>query len=177
MWKLTLRYIPHGTVDIYSNISLNYKLWISDSLCRQGKVGAIRSLQNVSSFVLLCHKNEPQAHREGGKKNWNKNFWEEIIAYFPFIRHGPHKERRVQQFFYCCVCISCRGNVFLRSRCLATIGGIHIQTHRLMEGIYELGRWDGMRCYDIHTKFHRDWFRRSKDDTQTHRHAGRVVIS
>jgi hypothetical protein len=28
------------------------------------------------------------------------------------IRHGPHKKRRVQQFFYCCVCICCRGNIF-----------------------------------------------------------------
>jgi hypothetical protein len=27
------------------------------------------------------------------------------------IRHGPHWKRRVQQFFYCCVCIRYRGNV------------------------------------------------------------------
>jgi hypothetical protein len=27
------------------------------------------------------------------------------------IRHGPHRKRRVQQFFYCCVCIRYRGNV------------------------------------------------------------------
>jgi hypothetical protein len=46
---------------------------------------------------------------------WNKKFWEEIIAYFPFIRHGPHTKRRVQQFFYCCVCIRCRDNVFTRA--------------------------------------------------------------
>jgi hypothetical protein len=26
------------------------------------------------------------------------------------IRHGPHWKQRVQQFFYCCVCISYRGN-------------------------------------------------------------------
>jgi hypothetical protein len=23
----------------------------------------------------------------------NKKFWEEIIAYFPLIRHGPHRKR------------------------------------------------------------------------------------
>jgi hypothetical protein len=40
-----------------------------------------------------------------------KKFWGEIIAYFPFIRHGPHIKRRLQQFFYCCVCIRWRGNV------------------------------------------------------------------
>jgi hypothetical protein len=28
------------------------------------------------------------------------------------IGHGPHRKHRVQQFFYCCVCIRCRGNVF-----------------------------------------------------------------
>jgi hypothetical protein len=27
------------------------------------------------------------------------------------IRHGPHRKRHVQQFFYCCVCIRYRGNV------------------------------------------------------------------
>jgi hypothetical protein len=27
------------------------------------------------------------------------------------IRHGPHWKRRVQQFFYCCMCIRYRGNV------------------------------------------------------------------
>jgi hypothetical protein len=27
------------------------------------------------------------------------------------IRHRPHSKRRVQQFFYCCVCIRYRGNV------------------------------------------------------------------
>jgi hypothetical protein len=28
---------------------------------------------------------------------------------FSLIRHGPHGKRRVQQFFYCCVCIRYRG--------------------------------------------------------------------
>jgi hypothetical protein len=41
----------------------------------------------------------------------NKKFSEEPIPYFPSIRHGPHKKRRVQQFFYCCVRIRCRGTV------------------------------------------------------------------
>jgi hypothetical protein len=41
----------------------------------------------------------------------NKKFWEELIAYFPLIRHGLHRKRRIQQFFYCCVCIRCSGNV------------------------------------------------------------------
>jgi hypothetical protein len=42
----------------------------------------------------------------------NKKFSEELIAYFPSIRHGPHRKRRVRQFFYYCVSIRCRGNCF-----------------------------------------------------------------
>jgi hypothetical protein len=59
-----------------------------------------------------------------------------------------------------------------QSRCLATIGGIQIQTHRLMGGIYEVRLSDGFTCQDIHTMFHDDRFRHSKvdkGDTQTHR--------
>jgi hypothetical protein len=68
----------------------------------------------------------------------------------------------------------------LPSLCIATIGGIHIQTHRLMEGIYELRRWDGLRCLDIHTKFHKDLFSHSKFNsgdthTDTHRQQGYFI--
>jgi hypothetical protein len=31
---------------------------------------------------------------------------------------------------------------------------VHIQTHRLTGEIYEVCRSDGLRCHDIHTKFH-----------------------
>jgi hypothetical protein len=31
-----------------------------------------------------------------------------------------------------------------------------------MGGFYEVHHWDGLRCHDIHTKFHKDWFRHSK---------------
>jgi hypothetical protein len=48
---------------------------------------------------------------ERRNRNVYKKFCEELIAYFPSIPHGPHKKRRVQQFFYCW-CICCRGNVF-----------------------------------------------------------------
>jgi hypothetical protein len=41
----------------------------------------------------------------------HEKFWEELIAYFPSIRHGPHRKRRVQQFFCFCMCIRCRSNV------------------------------------------------------------------
>jgi hypothetical protein len=50
----------------------------------------------------------------------------------------------------------------LQTLCLTTIGGLHIQTHRLVEGILEVRRWDEFRCHNIHNKFHKDWFRHSK---------------
>jgi hypothetical protein len=43
------------------------------------------------------------------------------------ILHRPHRKRCIQHFFYCCMCIRCRGNV-LPSRCLATIRVRHIDT-------------------------------------------------
>jgi hypothetical protein len=39
-------------------------------------------------------------------------FWEELICYLPLIRRGSHRKRRIQQSFYCCVCIRCRGKIF-----------------------------------------------------------------
>jgi hypothetical protein len=49
-----------------------------------------------------------------------KKFWEELIAYFPLIRHGPHRKR-----------IRCLATIMglLPSRCLATIGEIHRHKH------------------------------------------------
>jgi hypothetical protein len=123
----------------------------------------------------------------------NKKLWEELISYFPLIRHEPHRKRReqflvaagkclpsrclatiggytdrptdsplirhgphrkrcVQQFFYCCMCIRCRGNVFTEP----LPSKIYIQTPRLIGGIYKACRSDGLRCHDMtHTRFHK----------------------
>jgi hypothetical protein len=43
------------------------------------------------------------------------------VVTFVTLRHGPHRKRRVQQFFYCCICILA-AITFLPSRCLETIG-------------------------------------------------------
>jgi hypothetical protein len=47
-----------------------------------------------------------------------------------------------------------------------------------MGGIYEISHWDGLRCHDVRTKFHKDCFRHSevdRRDTQTqcwsHKHS------
>jgi hypothetical protein len=42
----------------------------------------------------------------------NKKFWEKINHIFSLIRHESHRKRRIQQFFYCCVCIRYHGNVY-----------------------------------------------------------------
>jgi hypothetical protein len=93
---------------------------------------------------------------------YNKKFWEELITFFPLIRHGPHRKRYVQ-WFYCC--IRCRGNV-ITEPLPSTDKGVYIQTHRLMGGIYEVR-------HDIHTKFNKDWFTNFEVDgggvTDTHR--------
>jgi hypothetical protein len=87
----------------------------------------------------------------------NKKFCGDLTAYFSLIRQGPHRKRHLQQFFYGFLYIRCRGNVFNESF-PSNARGIDIQTHRLMGGIYEVRRWDGLRCHDIHNKFHKDWF-------------------
>jgi hypothetical protein len=94
------------------------------------------------------------------RSTWvNKKFWEELIVKFSLI-HVPHKKRNVQQLFYCCVCIRCSGNV-LREPLPSNDGGIHFLIHRLIGGIYIVRCWDGLRRHDIHTKFHKDWFKQT----------------
>jgi hypothetical protein len=103
---------------------------------------------------------------------YNNTFWEDLIAYFPLIRHGPHRKRSVQKF-YCCLCLCCCSNIFI-----VPLPSNDRGIYRLMAGIYEVCRWDGLRCYVIHTKFHEDWFRRSKlimGDSQTQRQHGDLI--
>jgi hypothetical protein len=68
--------------------------------------------------------------------------------YRSLIRHGPHRKRRVQQFFHCWVSICYRGNVFTDPLPSSDRGiftealpsndkRIHIQTQRLMGGIFD----------------------------------------
>jgi hypothetical protein len=81
------------------------------------------------------------------------------------------------QFFCCCMCISCRGNVSTEPL-PNNDKGTHTQTYRLMGDIYEVSLWDGLRCHDIH----KDWLRHSRidrggEDSQTHiEHAHLVIL-
>jgi hypothetical protein len=63
-------------------------------------------------FILTDLKIRQSPFSENNHLEKNKKLWEELIAYFLLIRHRPHRKRRVQKFFYCCVCIILRGNGF-----------------------------------------------------------------
>jgi hypothetical protein len=69
----------------------------------------------------------------------NKKLWEELIAYFLLILHGPHIKQCIQQFFYCYAFIRCRGNDFTDPFSNDDKGD-NIQAYRLMGGIYEVRR-------------------------------------
>jgi hypothetical protein len=56
-----------------------------------------------------------------------------LIVYSIFIRHGPLRKQRVQQFFYCCVYIPFHSKLFTepwRSN--------ERRTHKMMGEIYEV---------------------------------------
>lgn len=42
--------------------------------------------------------------------------------------------------------------------------GIHIYIYTQTDGIYEVHHLGGLRCRDIHAKFHKDWFSHSEVD-------------
>jgi hypothetical protein len=64
------------------------------------------------------------------------------------------------------VSIHCRGNVFTEP--LTSIDkGVHIQTHRLMGGMCEIRRRDGLRCHAVHTNFIKAGSDIQKVNTQT----------
>jgi hypothetical protein len=46
-----------------------------------------------------------------------------------------------------------------------------------MGGIYEARRWDWLRCRNVDTKFHKDWFRHSKVDMADAQKTDSMVIS
>jgi hypothetical protein len=87
------------------------------------------------------------------------------------------------------MCICCCGNIYTEplpsnnrviftEPLLISDREVHIYTHRLTGGIYEVRRSDDLTCRDIHTKFYKDWFSHSKvdkGDTQTQRQYGNRI--
>jgi hypothetical protein len=60
--------------------------------------------------LLLLHVDNSYGCHVGIVDDWK--LWEQLLAYFPLLRHGPHRKRQAQQLFYSCLCISCHGNEF-----------------------------------------------------------------
>jgi hypothetical protein len=82
--------------------------------------------------------------------NWassiNKKFWEELIAYFPLIWHRSHRKVCIQQFFYCCMCIYCCGNVSAQPLPTNNRGDTYkLTTEELLEAVFSL--WSDLKLY------------------------------
>jgi hypothetical protein len=94
-----------------------------------------------------------------------------VTIFFPVIRHEPYRKWRIQQFFYCCVCIRCSGNVFT-----GPLRGNNRGIHRLSGGIYSVRHWDGLRCHDIRTKLRKEWFSHSEFNWGGHLQTHSILI-
>jgi hypothetical protein len=134
-----------------------------------------------------------------------KNKWK--YTYFRLIPHGLHR-KRLWQFFVpagtflpscylatiggtqtnpqthasnnssIVACIRFGGNMFTEPLPSNEKKGIHMKTHKMMEGIYKGYRWDGLRRRDIHTTCRKDWVRRSKvGGGRIHRHTDSMDIA
>jgi hypothetical protein len=88
-----------------------------------------------SSVIIIIRGWYNRPNRGGGVPHLTnkKKFWEELIAYFPLYDTG-HIENDTSNSSSIVACVFVTTVTFLPSRCLATIRGIHIQTHRLMGG-------------------------------------------
>jgi hypothetical protein len=132
--SLNIVYIPVGRSPSDASALPASPLGVNGNNARNDIISnRVNPLNKLGEISLISFRHKEQLNLK------SKKLWEELIPYFPLTRQGPHRKRRAQQFLYCCMCIRCRGNVFTES--LATNGkGINIQTHRLMEGIYEVRR-------------------------------------
>jgi hypothetical protein len=117
-----------------------------------------------------------------------------VLIYWPFLSHThltPTDSQTAVWYGTDCVVndasnssysflyICYRGNVYTKPL-RSNHREIEIWTQTLMAGIYELHLWDGLRWHDIHTKFHKNWFRHSNVDrgdthTQTQRHKANLI--
>lgn len=94
-----------------------------------------------------------------------KTFCEELIAYFLSTRQRRHRNQRIHQFLYCS-----RANKFTERNFR---WDIHTDT-QTDRRVYDVRHWDGLKYFEIYTKFYKVWFRHSnvdgEEDTHTHTH-------
>jgi hypothetical protein len=124
------------------------------------QISDLPSSELMSIFRRLCLTQEPIRPNLLNFKNKQEVLRRTNRLLF-LIRHGTHWKRRVQQFFYCCVCIcylvyvsteplpSNDRGIFTEPLPINDRGiytqplpsndrGIHIQTHRRIGGIFSL---------------------------------------
>jgi hypothetical protein len=104
---------------------------ISFQLQQGHRIGLVICSEGLEHFSYHTLEGTCRLHRYGR----NNKFWEELIAYFPLIRHKPHRKGRVQQFIYRWVFIRCGGNVFTEPL-PSNDRGMHIDTKT-----YERDSW------------------------------------
>jgi hypothetical protein len=143
------KFVQYVKLDFYSGVRVSNLGQVTENLGRLSIVsvssfgqmrGGTAYQAPATSFCIAIHYSSFHSALYNvfiASNHNNKNFWEELIAYVSVIRNGPRRKRRVQQLYFG-VCIRCAVK-FLPSRCLATIGE-YTYRHRLMGGIYEVGR-------------------------------------
>jgi hypothetical protein len=108
----------------------------------------------------------------------NRKYWEELIAYFPLTRNGPHRKRRLKQFFVA-------AGTSLPNPYLATIRGIHRPTRPtillLLSVFIAAGTCLPSRClamkWAIHFTEPLFWTNMRDTHTDTHRLTNSMELS
>jgi hypothetical protein len=103
-----------------SSVEITRTLWWQTRFTR-GRVREWKSGHNCVTFQNRTHfymnffdKRDLGNHLLQLCPNVNKNFMQELIAYFPLIRRMPHRNRPLKQFLFAAA-------TYLTSHCLATI--------------------------------------------------------
>jgi hypothetical protein len=84
--------------------------------------------------------------------------WAEVIAAFPFIRHGPQRRQRRRAVIVVYVSNNCSGNAVTEPS-YSNVTWIHIQTDRLIGGIKKLAAVMGSERQQQARHSSRPWLR------------------
>jgi hypothetical protein len=78
----------------------NVNLGLNESVCREVRERDRTFRMGLKAPYLTRKANDllasPKSKKKKGRENQRelKKFWEELIAYFPLLRHRPHSKRR-----------------------------------------------------------------------------------
>jgi hypothetical protein len=119
-------------------VDISINRYINRSFYRPAHILIYRSVDPVAMNATECKRKNIQCCQlksfQCSQPIFNEKFWEELIFCSPF----PSCWKFIRKFEY-----------------------MYVMLVLLMEGIYEVSSWDGLRWHDIHTKFHKFWFMHS----------------